>query len=86
MNSENKFTVYVHLIHGETIKFETNVLDSNLIGAADDLEKALSRNSMAFEVDGKLILVPYSNVKYMEIDPAPAELPIGMIRNARKIP
>ncbi|MCZ6526086.1 MAG: hypothetical protein O6928_05945, partial [Gammaproteobacteria bacterium] len=71
MTSENKFTVYIHLIHGETIKFETNVSDANLIGVAEDLEKALSRNSLAFEMDGKLVLVPYSNVKYIEFDPAP---------------
>ncbi len=85
MTSEHKFTVYIHLVHGETIKFETDVVDANLIGVADDLEKALTRNSMAFELDGKLMLVPYSNIKYMEIDPAPPELPMGMIRNAKKI-
>ncbi len=85
MTNENKFTVYIHLIHGETIKFETNVSDANLIGVAEDLEKALSRNSLAFEIDGKLVLVPYSNVKYIEFDPAPEVLPMGMIRNAKKI-
>ncbi len=85
MTSENKFTVYVHLIHGETIKFETNVSDANLIGVAEDLERALSRNSLAFEMDGRLVLVPYSNVKYIEFDPAPEVLPMGMIRNAKKI-
>ncbi len=85
MTSENKFTVYIHLIHGETIKFETNVSDANIIGIAEDLEKALSRNSLAFEMEGKLVLVPYSNVKYIEFDPAPEDLPMGMIRNAKKI-
>ena len=86
MSSENTYTVYVHLIHGETIKFETDITDANLIGVAEDLEKALSRNSMAFEMNGKLVWVPYSNIKYMEIDPAPPDLPMGMIRNAREIP
>ena len=86
MTDENKFTVYIHLIHGEAIKFETNISDANILGVAEDLERALSRNSLAFESDGKLTLVPYSNVKYIEFDPAPEVLPMGMIRNARRIP
>ncbi len=85
MTNEGDFAVYIHLIHGETIKFETNVSEANIIGAAEDLEKALSRNSLAFELDGKLILVPYTNIKYIEFDPAPPVLPMGMIRNAKKI-
>ncbi len=86
MTNENTFTVYVHLIHGETIKFKTNVSDANLIGIAEDLEKALSRNSLAFDMDGRLLLIPYTNIKYVEFDPAPEVLPMGMIRNAKKIP
>ena len=85
MTSETTFTVFIHLIHGETIKFQTNVSDAQLIGVREDLEKALSRRSMAFEMEGKLILIPYTNIKYIEFDPAPPELPMGMIRNAKKI-
>ena len=85
MTSEGKFTVYIHLIHGETIKFETTISEANLMGASEDLVKALSRNSMAFEMEGKLILIPYTNIKYIEFDPAPPVLPMGMIHNAKKI-
>ena len=85
MTSEGEFTVHIHLIHGETIKFETTVSEANLMGVSEDLEKALSRNSLAFEMDGKLILIPYTNIKYIEFDPAPPVLPMGMIRNAKKI-
>ncbi len=85
MASEGEFTIHIHLIHGETIKFETTVSEANLMGASEDIVKALSRNSMAFEMDGKLILIPYTNIKYIEFDPAPPVLPMGMIRNAKKI-
>jgi hypothetical protein len=35
------------------------------------------------EVEGNLLVIPMRNVKYVELIPAPEQLPDGVIRNAR---
>lgn len=39
------------------------------------LNDVLQKRHLLFEVDGSLLLVPFENVKYMQVYPAPAEIP-----------
>jgi hypothetical protein len=34
------------------------------------------------EADGALVLIPFENVKYLQVYPAPKKLPGGVIRGA----
>lgn len=49
---------------------------------ASSVKKAIDANKLAFEADGDLFIVPMSNVKYVQVSPAPEALPGGVIQGA----
>jgi hypothetical protein len=85
MANNNQVIITVHLVHGEPLKFSLEPSEAKKLGVSEDLERALERNSMAIEADNKLQIIPYSNIKYVEIDPAPPGLPFTIIQGAKQI-
>jgi len=83
MTDNTQVTITVHLVHGEPLKFSLEPTETKKMGVSEDIERALQRNCMAIEADNKLRIIPYSNVKYVEIDPAPTGLPITIIQGAK---
>ena len=51
------------------------------------LKKALELEKMVIEADGKLLIIPWAGVKYIEVTPAPPPeaTPFGAIRNAKVV-
>ena len=86
MTRENEFTITIHLIHGEPIRYKASLSDAELAAKADDIEYLLNRYALATEVDKKLLIIPYNNIKYVEVFPAPPALPIFIIKNGISIP
>ncbi len=85
MITEGEYTVTIHLIHGEPIKFKITPTEAEMLAKRDDIEAALNRVTMGLEIDGKFLMIPYSNIKYIEADPAPLDLPIFVLQNAISI-
>ena len=86
MAGDNEFTITIHLIHGNPIKFKASVSNSDLATKADDIEYMLKRYALATEVDKKLLIIPYNNIKYIEVFPAPPNLPLFIIKDGKSIP
>ncbi|OGT82526.1 MAG: hypothetical protein A3H91_03570 [Gammaproteobacteria bacterium RIFCSPLOWO2_02_FULL_61_13] len=76
-------TITIHLLHGEPIRARINADAARLLGVSDDLEKATHRNSMSLVLDGKLLLIPFANIRLVEIDPAPPNLPVWLLQGDR---
>lgn len=57
--------------------------DPNII--AMNVRKALDQDKLAMEVDGDLIIIPMENIKYIQITPAPSELPQNVLKRAHFI-
>jgi len=85
MADNNQVTITVHLVHGEPLVYSLEPSEAKKLGVSEDLERALQRNSMAIEADNKLRIIPYSNIKYVEIEPAPENLPFTIIQGAKQI-
>ncbi|MBM2830805.1 MAG: hypothetical protein HW411_1595 [Gammaproteobacteria bacterium] len=85
MSENDILTITVYLIHGEPIKFEVHLSEAKELGLGEDIERSLIRSAMAVELDNKLIIIPYSNIQYIECDPAPSVLPLNMIRGAKHL-
>jgi hypothetical protein len=49
---------------------------------AANIKKALESDRIMAEVDGRLLIIPSGNVKYIEISPAPPKLPKGVLLGA----
>ena len=71
MSTKNVYTVIFHLIHGEPIKFKTRLTNAELFNKVDDIEYMLNRYALAMDVDKKLLIIPYNNIKYIEASPSP---------------
>ncbi len=50
---------------------------------AANVRKALDADRLLVEVDGSLLFIPLSNIKYVQVTPAPDVLPATVLRNAR---
>ena len=50
---------------------------------ASKVHKAIAASSIALECEGTLTVVPMTNVKYVEVHPAPEKLPDSVIAGAR---
>jgi hypothetical protein len=85
MTASGEFKVIVHLIHGEPIKFKASLTEAEMLTKGEDIGDALGRTSMGLELDGKLLIIPYSNIKYVEADPSPPNLPIYITQRAISI-
>lgn len=78
-------TVTINVVHGNPIRFRVELPEWQLLGLGADIEKAESRNVMALEVDGKLLMIPYSNICFIQVEPVPPELPGYILRGACEI-
>lgn len=85
MSETEQIIITIYLVHGKPLKFSVDPSAAKLMGVSQDLEHALQRTGMAIEIDGKLMIIPYSNIQYVEFDPAPSGLPITIIQGAKKI-
>jgi hypothetical protein len=52
------------------------------IEIAATIKKALESEKILAEVEGRLVIIPVRNVKYIEISPAPQKLPKGVLLGA----
>jgi hypothetical protein len=50
------------------------------------LEKILDRSALLVEADGALLVLPFSNVKYLQVYPSPPKLPDYVIKDASVAP
>ena len=87
MANPSNYTITVHLVQGDPLIFvlDPDEIKTKLIGLSSDLEGSLNRNAMAIELDNRLLVVPYSNIKYLECDPSPPGLPLTIIRGATSV-
>lgn len=49
---------------------------------AMNVRKALEQDKLAIEVDGDLMVIPLGNIKYIQVTPAPPELPNNVLKHA----
>ena len=49
---------------------------------ASKVQEAINADKLAFEADGALFIVPMANVKYLQVQPLPDNLPATVIQGA----
>jgi len=64
-----EFTFTIHLIQGNPIRFKLNRTAADLRNAGSRLESALQARYFGVELNGKLVIVPFHNIRSIEIDP-----------------
>ena len=71
--------ITVHFMDGTHISFRhspDSATDPTTVLA--ELRKGLDSNKLVAEVDGNLFVIPGRSVKYVQVSPAPKDLPRGI--------
>ena len=84
MEKTNTGILKIHYIDGSDMQIEY-VREEEVSNIATRIEKAIESNEVLIELEDRLLVVPLSNLKYIEITPAPSKLPKFTIRHARLI-
>jgi hypothetical protein len=76
--------ITIHFTDGtkKLLEFPQQVADAD-VAAAARLKEALEARHLVIEAEGALIVVPFENVKYLQVYPAPKKLPAYAIKGAR---
>jgi|RhiMetdeSRZDD1v2_1073273.scaffolds.fasta_scaffold993405_2 hypothetical protein len=83
MSEKEKRGMIIHFTDGtkKLLEFPQQVADGDA-QAASKLKEALEARHLVLEAEGALLVIPFENVKYIQVYPAPKKLPAGVIRGA----
>ena len=82
MNEKRGITIHFTDGTKKLLEFPQQVADADVATAAAKLKEALEARHLLIEAEGALIVVPFENVKYLQVYPAPKKLPGYAIRGA----
>ena len=82
MNRQRGITI--HFIDGSNMQIEFPPQAENEYGAIIKMKEVVKDRQLMFEVEGALLLMPFENIKYIQVYPVPtSKLPPGVIQGAR---
>ena len=81
MEQDRFLTVY--FLDGSDLSINFPKQAGNPLLLAKRVQTALDADQFTLEVDGELMMIPKSSVKYMTVSPLPEELPETVIRGGR---
>ena len=70
----------IHFMDGSSVKLDFPKQVKHDESIVPRLEKIMERQVLIAEVDGALMVVPFNNVKYLQVYPAPERLPDYALR------
>jgi len=73
----------IHFTDGskKLLEFPQQMADTDSTSALR-IKDALEARHLVLEAEGALIVIPFENVKYIQVHPTPKKLPPGVIRGA----
>ena len=75
-------SLVIHFIDGSRLSCDFPRQSEDPMRVLRNVRKAMESDKIALELEGQLLLVPTSNVKYVSVSPSPDPLPEGVIRGA----
>lgn len=70
----------VHFTDGSKLSMSFPQQTDDFSQIADRVQKALDANQLAIELEGEMFVIPMNNIKYLQVNPAPEQLPDSVIR------
>ena len=86
MATVDELTVTINLIHGEPIRFTLALDETRRRNLASSLERGMQGSYLGVELEGTLTVIPFHNVRTIELSPAPAQMMAHVVREARRAP
>ncbi len=79
MKDERK--VEIHFMDNTSFRYSFKPEGGDMTEVVQRVNKALDSDKLVLESEGDLFVIPVSNIKYIQISPAPEYLPEGIFRN-----
>jgi hypothetical protein len=80
-----EFTMTINLIQGDPIRFKIKRTTEEVRNVGTHLESGLQARYFGVELNGKLVIVPFHNIRSIEIDPSPGILVAHVLRDAKPV-
>jgi hypothetical protein len=81
MNEDRRLTIHYNNGTKMDVTFPPRIKASTAV--LESVKKALESEKLVIEAEGKLVIIPWSSIKQVELTPSPAALPFGAIQGAR---
>ena len=76
--------ITIHFVDGSKMELEFPPQADNEYAAILKLKEVIKDRQLMLEVDGALLLMPFENIKYIQVYPVPTDkLPPNVVRGAR---
>ena len=72
---DDKRALVVHFTDGSNLALDFPKQAPNDYAAALKLDEVLKKRQLLVEADGALLMIPFENVKYLQLYPAPKNMP-----------
>ena len=82
MNDDRQLTI--HFTNGDKMSLTfPPKLKNSTAAVMEAMKKTMESDKLVIEAEGKLVIIPWSSIKQLELTPAPAAIPFGAIQGAR---
>jgi hypothetical protein len=81
MAAERRLIIHFNDGSKKLVEFPQQIVDSDATMAAR-LKEALEARHLVLEAEGALIVIPFENIRYLQVYPAPKKLPSYAIKGA----
>ncbi len=77
-------SLVIHFNNGSKLELTFPVQIKNSTAAVmEGLKRVMETDKLVIEAEGKLLVIPWSSVKHLEVTPVPPALPFGAIKGAK---
>jgi hypothetical protein len=83
MQNVSEITISIQLLSGDPIVFSIEADEDRQRNAGARIESSMAGNYIGVELDGKLVIIPTSNIQKIEILPAPTGLISHVVKGAK---
>jgi sporulation protein YlmC with PRC-barrel domain len=82
MNDDRQLTIHFNNGTKMDVTFPVQIKNS-MAAVLESMKKALESDKLVIEAEGKLVIIPWTSIKHIEVTPAPPAVPFGSIKGAR---
>jgi hypothetical protein len=72
----------ITFMDGREIGYAWEAADEDLFRASSSIDRVLHNQAITLSIEGRLIIIPLSSVRYVEINPVPINLPGHVVKGA----
>ncbi len=81
MNDDRQLTIHFNTGARMELTFPPK-LKNSMAAVMEAMKKTMESDKLVIVAEGKLVMIPWSSIKQLELTPAPAAVPFGAVMGA----